>query len=203
MDGSGFKFAISFLEKRGQERYGVDFHIPEKEHRIVYMLLVYFLRQEREAAELGIDLGKGLMLTGPVGCGKTALMMLMKLITPSATSYTMRSCREIVFEANENGFEVIAQYSRYSFNGDGPRAYCFDDLGAEKEMKIYGNSCSIMGEILQSRYDLFISSGMITHMTTNLHVEWIDKMYGTRVRSRLREMMNMVMYPNDAKDKRV
>jgi hypothetical protein len=203
MDGQGFKFALEFLEKRGRERYGSEFKIDQNEHAIIYKLLAYFLRQEREAAALGLDLRKGILLIGPVGCGKTAVMMLMKLIATPACNYTMRACREIMFESTDNGFEVIASYSRYSFTGSGPRTYCFDDLGAEKEAKIFGNLCSVMGEILQSRYDLFISTGMITHVTTNLHAYGIEKAYGKRVRSRMREMMNVVLYPNDARDKRV
>lgn len=203
MEGDGFKFTIRFLEKRGQERYGSGFRIDETEHSVIYKLLVYFLRQHKEADALGLDLRKGLLVTGPVGCGKTAMMMLLRLVTLPETAYTMRACREVVFEADDSGFEVIARYSRFSFSGGGPRTYCFDDLGAEKEMIIYGNSCNVMGEIIQSRYDLFLSSAMTTHVTTNLNPEGIERMYGKRVRSRMREMMNVVTYPNNARDKRL
>ncbi|MDW3197063.1 MAG: hypothetical protein R8G66_32090 [Cytophagales bacterium] len=58
-----------------------------------------------------------------------------------------------------------------------------------------------MSEILLSRYDLFISQGMLTHLTTNLNSNEIEELYGNRVRSRVREMMNLVGYEN-GKDKR-
>jgi len=200
--GDAFKWSVGFLERRGRERFGPRFRIGERDHATIFSLLVYFLHQQREAEELGIDLRKGIMLSGPVGCGKTSLMTLMKLVAPPEYHYKIRSCRDVMFELADNGFEVISRYSRYSFASDGPTTYCFDDLGSESEMKIYGNSCNVMAEILQTRYELFISSRMITHVTTNLNADEIGQAYGTRVRSRIREMMNLIGF-DAVTDKRV
>ena len=41
-----------------------------------------------------------------------------------------------------------------------------------------------------------------THITTNLNAEELEKRYGIRVRSRLREMMNVVAFDNNSIDKR-
>ena len=79
----------------------------------------------------------------------------------------------------------------------------FDDLGLENIMNYYGNNCSVMAEILLSRYDLFHGFGMLTHLTTNLNSKEIETMYGIRVRSRMREMFNLVTYKSDTKDKRL
>lgn len=49
-----------------------------------------------------------------------------------------------------------------------------------------------MGEILLSRYELFTSQKMITHITTNLSANEIEQAYGNRLRSRMREMFNLV-----------
>jgi hypothetical protein len=35
--------------------------------------------------------------------------------------------------------------------------YFFDALGAGQSLKYYGNECNIIGEILLSRYDLYVS----------------------------------------------
>jgi len=59
-----------------------------------------------------------------------------------------------------------------------------------------------MAEIILSRYDLFIRHKMLTHFTTNLSADEIEKLYGARVRSRLREMCNLIAFPKDALDKR-
>ena len=60
-----------------------------------------------------------------------------------------------------------------------------------------------MAEILLSRYDLFIQKGILTHITTNLSASELESMYGSRVRSRMREMFNLVAFKRNAKDKRV
>jgi hypothetical protein len=83
-----------------------------------------------------------------------------------------------------------------------PRVYCFDDLGTESSLKYFGNKCSVMAKFLLSRYDLFISKRMLTRITTNLSSNEIEEMYGTRVRSRLREQFNLIAFQFDAKDRR-
>jgi hypothetical protein len=59
-----------------------------------------------------------------------------------------------------------------------------------------------MGEILLSRYDLFINKKIITHITTNLSASEIEAAYGNRVRSRLRQMLNLIAFNPITKDKR-
>ncbi len=59
-----------------------------------------------------------------------------------------------------------------------------------------------MAEIILSRYEQFISCGMLTHVTTNLSASEMDQLYGNRVRSRLREMLNLVSFDKASKDKR-
>jgi len=59
-----------------------------------------------------------------------------------------------------------------------------------------------MGEILLSRYDHFITNKMITHATTNLSAPELEALYGNRVRSRMREMFNLVAFDQSARDKR-
>jgi hypothetical protein len=85
-------------------------------------------------------------------------------------------------------------YSKLSFNSRHCKIYCFDDLGAEQSLKYYGNECNVMGEVLLSRYDLFVSQNMITHLNTNLSASEIENGYGDRIRSRLREMFNLLAF---------
>lgn len=59
-----------------------------------------------------------------------------------------------------------------------------------------------MTEILTSRYEHFIENNAITHITTNLSASEIEKAYGNRVRSRLRQMFNLIAFDSNTKDKR-
>lgn len=200
--GEGFKWCTSFLEKRGKERYGEKFRIHEADHEIIFKLIVYFVGDKLNAEKLGIELQKGILLTGPIGCGKTSLMNLMRFVPAPERNHIMKPCRDVSFEFIQEGYEVIWRYSRLSFNNSHPKIYCFDDLGTEQSLKYFGNECNVMSEILLSRYDLFFSQKMITHVTTNLSATEIEDYYGNRVRSRMREAFNLLPFNKNSKDKR-
>lgn len=131
-------------------------------------------------------------------------MNLMRFILPLDQRHRLHSCRDISFEFSRDGYTVIHRYSKGSFSNSkfDPIVYCFDDFGLESEMHHYGNSCQVMSEILYSRYDYFHSFGMKTHLTTNLNSTEIEARYGLRLRSRMREMFNLIAFPADAPDKR-
>ena len=193
---------ITWLEKKGVELYGNHFKILETDYPIVYKLIAYFLKDEPTCFQYGINLNKGILLTGPIGCGKTSLMNLMKYLTATEHKFFVKPCRDISFEFIQDGYQIIHKYSIGKLYQSEPRTYCFDDLGTENNLKYFGNECNVMAEILLSRYDLFISKKLQTHITTNLSATEIEKHYGNRVRSRLREMVNLIAFEKSAQDKR-
>ena len=193
---------IAWIEKKGIELYGKKFKILETDHEIIYKLIAYFLKDEQACYQFNIDLEKGILLTGPIGCGKTSLMTLMKHLAPIGNKFSVKPCRDISFEFIQDGYQIIHKYSIGKLYQSEPRTYCFDDLGTENNLKYFGNECNVMAEILLSRYDLFISKKLLTHITTNLSATEIEKHYGNRVRSRLREMVNLVAYDKSTPDKR-
>ena len=193
---------INWLEAKGIELYGNHFKIIETDYPIVYKLIAYSLKDEPTCFQYGINLNKGILLTGPIGCGKTSLMNLMKYLTATEHKFFVKPCRDISFEFIQDGYQIIHKYSNGKLYQSEPRTYCFDDLGTENNLKYFGNECNVMAEILLSRYDLFISKKLQTHITTNLSATEIEKHYGNRVRSRLRELCNLIAFDNVAKDKR-
>jgi predicted ATPase len=194
--------AMQSVEEKGKEIYGPHFIIHQEDKTLLRKLLCYFLKDDLAAVHLQVDLTKGILLTGPVGCGKTALMTVLRFFEQPPTRYILKSCRDVSFEFIQNGYETIHKYSRHSFRNHDPQAYCFDDLGTENNLKYFGNECNVMAEILLSRYDQFISRQLITHLTTNLSASEIEAAYGNRVRSRMREMFNLIAFSKQSIDKR-
>ncbi|MGV7106978.1 ATPase [Flavobacterium sp. U410] len=197
-----YEEVIIWLENKGIELYGNHFKILETDYPIVYKLIAYFLKDEPTCFQYGINLNKGILLTGPIGCGKTSLMNLMKYLTATEHKFFVKPCRDISFEFIQDGYQIIHKYSNGKIYQSEPKTYCFDDLGTENNLKYFGNECNVMAEILLSRYDLFISKKLLTHITTNLSATEIEKYYGNRVRSRLREMVNLISFERNVTDKR-
>src|SRR5690554_850296 len=199
-----FPKMLNYLSAKGKILFGKKFKIFEEDHPIIYQLCLYFIKDKVSCEKYNIDINKGILLSGPVGCGKTTLMKLMRHLVPHYRPYNIIPTRNIVFAFNNLGYSIIEQYGNSHF-------FCFDDLGVEPEGKHFGKDCNVMGEILLSRYERFIklpqnkrvpTNHNQTHITTNLNAEEIEDRYGNRVRSRLREMVNVIGFDKYTKDKR-
>lgn len=199
-----YREVVTLLRNTGEKHLGKNFLIPENEKGIIFGMLAWFLQDELVAKEMKIDLSKGIMLSGPIGCGKTTLFKLMRKLPSGRKNFMMASTRQIVSEFMQSGYEVLENYSRGNLYNDNriPKSYCFDDLGTETTSKYFGKDCNVMAEILLTRYDLFKEKGIITHLTTNLTAGEIEFIYGNRLRSRMREMFNLFGYDENSYDKR-
>ncbi|MDY7396741.1 ATPase [Aureibaculum sp. 2210JD6-5] len=186
---------LTYLDVKGKLLFGAHFKIYEKDFKIIYKLLIYIIRDKANCKKHNLNLNKGILLTGPIGCGKTSLMSLIRHIVPKKRQYQMQSARNISFEYQKIGHQVIESYNK-------TKSFCFDDLGIEQNLKHYGNDCNVMGEILLSRYDFWISHKAITHATTNLNAQELEEWYGNRVRSRMRQMFNLISFDAKSVDKR-
>ncbi len=190
-----FEKILLYLNAKGKSLFGQGFKIHEEDRAILYKLCNYQIRDYETCEKLNIDLKKGVLLSGPVGCGKTSLMKLIRYITPHYKFYEIIPARNIVFAFNHLGYSLIEQYGDNQF-------YCFDDLGVEPFGRHFGNDCNVMGEILLSRHDLFLKYKFKTHGTTNLNAQELEDYYGNRVRSKMRELFNLIAFDKESQDKR-
>lgn len=89
---------VTWLHKTGETYLGRKFIIPENERGIIFGMLAWFLQDELVAKEMNIDLNKGIMLSGPIGCGKTTLFKLMRQLPCKRKNFALVSTRQIVSE---------------------------------------------------------------------------------------------------------
>ena len=190
-----FDKILIYLDAKGKLLFGEKFKIYNEDHSILYKLCNYQIRDWETCKKMNIDIHKGILLSGPVGCGKTSLMKLMRYITPHHPLYEMIPTRNVTFAFNHIGYKIIEEYGDQGF-------YCFDDLGVEPEGRHFGKDCNVMGEVLLSRHELFLKYKIKTHCTTNLNAEEIEERYGNRARSRMREMFNLIGFDKVSLDKR-
>ncbi|WP_026935020.1 ATP-binding protein [Christiangramia echinicola] len=190
-----FPKILVYLNAKGKLLFGEKFKIYKKDKKVLLKLCSYFIRDKENCRKFGIDVDKGILLSGPVGCGKTSLMKLLHFLVPYQRKYVVMPCRNIVFAFNHLGYKTIEDYGESSF-------FCFDDMGVEPLGRHYGRDCNVIGEILLSRYELFLATKIKTHATTNLNAEELEERYGNRVRSRMRELFNLIAFDITAWDKR-
>ena len=136
-----FSKILIYLEAKGKLLFGEHFRIYEDDKGILFRLCNYFIKEESNCKNLGIDINKGILLTGPVGSGKTSLMRLLRHITPHHRPYEVMPTRNITFSFNHIGYKTIEDFGNGSY-------FCFDDLGVEPTGRFFGKDCNVMGEIL-------------------------------------------------------
>lgn len=190
--------------------------VDQQNKTVLTFLFSYFFGYEAELHSLGCAtpqipgynqeyrLDKGIMLQGLPGTGKTSVLKSFRK-NPQGP-FAVVSCMEIAHQYATGGYQAIEKYksllpSTNKYFGFDKMGWCFDDLGAERAIKHYGNEANVMEEILFIHSNKSDSRGKI-HISTNLSIPEIENIYGQRIASRLKQMFNIVFYGNQAKDRR-
>jgi DNA replication protein DnaC len=184
------------------------FKIDEQNKGIINTLCMYFtVDPDFLKVDPSFSFNKGILLIGPIGCGKTELMRICN--ENPKLSYSQHDCQDIVeqYSTKDIGPAVFEEYGKSPMNTSREKYFAqpqlgrfFDDLGAEPLGKHMGNERNVMGEIIQIRHKKY--PHYFTHFTSNLAMDELESFYGARVADRLREMCNVIEYPSTAKSRR-
>ena len=132
--------------------------------------------------------GRGLLVTGDAGCGKTQLMSAIRDWLNSGTLNWMY-CKE----------PKDINYMRY--DDDAIKGNVFvDDIGCEEIIREYGNIIDVVGDYIQ-RYHYRGNGRFIA--TTNLNSQQINERYGARCLDRLLEMCVVLKLNGKTKRERI
>lgn len=132
--------------------------------------------------------GRGLLVTGDAGCGKTQLMSAIRDWLNRGTLNWMY-CKE----------PKDVNYMRY--DDDAIKGNVFvDDIGCEEIIREYGNIVDVVGDYIQ-RYHYRGNGRFIA--TTNLNSQQINERYGARCLDRLLEMCVVLKLNGKTKRERI
>ena len=91
-----YRQVVTWLRTTSAKILGKNLIIPENEKGIIFATLAWFLRDEVVAKEMDFDLNKGIMLSGPIGCGKTTLFRLMRHLPSCRKNFAMVSTLSLI-----------------------------------------------------------------------------------------------------------
>ncbi len=163
------------------------FEIDAKNEKVVASLWDYFFNPAKFDEENSVySSGKGIMLYGAPGSGKSELMRIFCNLVKGIAEV------EFIFARFYTLSGKVEELGNQAFKPN-VNHILFDELGLErcKAIKRYGASIDVDEEIILMRYDEF-RNGTVTHFTTNLTEKMIKARYNPRVLSRLNEMCNVM-----------
>jgi len=182
-----------------------EYKLTRYNRNVIWKLAQYFTNDEAFEDKITGDflLSKGIMLIGPVGCGKTMLMNLCR--ANQKQSYVVQGCQSIGFQFAKDGFDVVMKNCNPFIGGENKYGHteygtCLDDFGADEKRSHYGDRANALAEIIEGRYRL--NRHYLTHITTNIDGDDIEEYYGPRTRSRVREMFNFITFDPTSPDMR-
>ncbi len=140
----------------------------------------------------------GFAYDGIVGIGKSAMMRIFhRMFKDTERKFKWVSGLELKDMAEQMTTGEIKNIYGYGLKCD----LYIDDIGFTVDVKRYGNTVNIISEIIMDRYDLFISSGFKTHLSSNIvtstqdaNTPSIEKIYGNRVLDRVVEINELIVW---------
>ncbi len=199
---------MQVFDQKYKAREGVDFVWDEYSNPIIQALCLYFTDDPQfESLGEGFSLQKGILLQGNVGCGKSSVMQAFA--ENQKQSFKCVACPDISIEFSRKGYEIYPRYVHptpnprpsQAFFGHELLGWYFDDLGFETTGKHFGKATNFMSEVIQGIYNNSQLRGKV-HFSTNLSADDIQKFYGLRIRSRMRQLFNVIEYDQSAPDRR-
>ncbi|MBP9791560.1 MAG: hypothetical protein KBD57_13535 [Bacteroidia bacterium] len=179
-----------------------DFDINSEPRLSIY-------RQVYENFMIGLEEGinnKGVMLIGDIGVGKSMLMKIMqKLFKESRREFKWFNCRDI-----SDLLETFSVLEIKEYYGKGCKMDLYiDDIGIGNSIhNKYGNTSNIIADILIERYELFVSEGFKTHISSNKptaldrqkypNISTLEILYGNRIIDRLNEMCEIITWKGES-----
>jgi len=133
-------------------------------------------------------LGKGSLFQGTVGIGKSEML---RLVRAEGKAFDMFTMSEVSAMYNDSP-RVYAAAVKNS-----PRHLILDDVGTETQSIHMGARLDVFCDLVDARYDYWCRTGWTLSISTNANWDSLEKKYGKRTVSRLKQMTSVVAWADN------
>ena len=187
-----------------------DYEFTNKLEVVFKLLLLYFSGQTeflimyKKIYNKKASFKKGIFIIGSVGVGKSLIFEIFKIYTSKIiqqNSFQIHNAFEIVDNLNIYGKSYLDRFSNnYTSNHKSNPITCYiDDIASKDETVLhFGSKYNAMQEVLSTRYNILRKYGKLTHITSNLYPNEMNKIYGVRITDRMKEMFNIIELTGDS-----
>lgn len=179
------RYMYSLMKWTSKNDFGKDLILNQYNKKFITTICYFLSKDNRFETELEYSFSKGLLIRGICGIGKT---YLLKCVSDNELNpIDIFSMIHITDEIRKNGeFKIKARKIIY-----------LDDVGAEEPtVNHYGSKISFFEDFIL-RYYVHNKSFYNLIVSTNNNPNELEAKYGFRVRSRMREMFNVIDVQGD------
>lgn len=175
-------YFLDLMKQNCSSQFDRYFQQDEDNKHMIVTICYFMSRDERFETELKFDLNKGLLISGVSGLGKTFLFELVK--NNPLNPVKIISMIDVADAVKEEGFYHIQRRSE--------RIVYLDDVGTEQAtINYFGTKINWFKDFIEKIYPVKSSFKNLV-ISTNLNANDLEENYGSRVRSRMREMFNVI-----------
>lgn len=178
------KYMFNLMKWASQNKLGRKLVVNESNKHFITTLCYFLSKDTKFETELGFSFNKGLLIRGISGLGKTHLVRCLE--ENELNPILILSMIEITDEIKMQG--------EYEINIGDKKVIYLDDVGTEEPLvNHYGTKITFFKNYIELIY-LKNQNKAFNHLmiSTNNSFSEIEDKYGFRVRSRMKEMFNIV-----------
>lgn len=175
-------YFFNFMKRTCIGNFGKQFQHDDLNRDLIKTICFFLSRDKRFETELNFDPNKGLIIRGVSGLGKTFLFECV--MKNELNPVKIVSMIEVADEIKSDG--------RFNILFEGEKILYLDDVGTEvASVNHYGTKINWFKEFIEKQY-MEKNSFKSLVLSTNLNFSGFEENYGFRVRSRIKEMFNVV-----------
>ena len=178
------KNIYGLMKWTSENSYGKPLILNQSNKNLIKALCYFVSVDERFESEMGFSFKKGLLIRGISGLGKTHLVRCIE--KNELNPIKIISMIEVADEIKQEG--------EYSINQGNNKIIYLDDVGTEEAtINHYGTKINFFKNFIEMVYLKNIDKGFgKLIISTNNSFSEIEEKYGFRVRSRVKDMFNIV-----------